>query len=87
MSIKELIVSLSQGNPGAAAVLLEIALTDPMFLNPLGIAMELTGSKGYALWMVYKDRCKYDIEATKVVLREWFDSSCLPLEQWLEEKK
>ena len=87
MNIKETITRLSQGNPGAATVLLEIASTDPMFLNPLGVAMELTGSKGYALWMVYKDRCKHDIEATKAVLREWFDSSCLPLEQWLEGKK
>ena len=87
MNLKELIVRISQGNPGAATVLLEIAKTDPIFLNPLGIAMELTRSKGYGLWMVYKDLCKHDTEATKAVLREWFGSSCLPLEQWLEEKK
>jgi hypothetical protein len=82
----ESLVVLAQGNIGALQCLMEILKSDPIFLNPLSIALILTKSKSYALWLVYRDICKRDVESTKNILRDWFDNSTEPLEKWLEVK-
>ena len=80
----EKIVLISKGNPGVATALIKIAESDAVFLNPLGIAMELTNSKSYAIWTVYKEISNYDISKTKLILEQWFDNSIEPLELWIK---
>lgn len=80
------VVRLCQGNPGAIRVLMSISSIEPMFMNPLTIALDLTGSKSYGLWVVYKDMCGFDIQKTMDTLKRWFDGSVKPLELWCEEQ-
>lgn len=86
MSLEEKVVRIAKGNIGVLTVLIEIAKKDPIFLNPLEIAMSLTNSESYGIWLVCKDICKNDIEETMRTLRSWFDNSTIPLEKWLEQK-
>lgn len=83
----ESIASLSQGNPGSLTVLMKIIETDPMFLNPLGIALILTKTNSCALWQVYKDKCDYDVYRTKTYLKTWFDHSTTSLNDYLEDNE
>lgn len=84
--VHALIVAISKGNVGVVNVLCQIVRKDPMFLNPLGIAMELTESPSFGIWLVYKDICKFDVEKTMQTLREWFENSIVPLDKWCESK-
>ena len=81
---QNVLMSIAQGNVGVVQVLIKIIEKDPIFINPLGIAILLTKSKSYAIWLVYKNMCNYDIDKTMKVLREWFDNSTKPLEEWCE---
>jgi len=82
--LQSIILTIAQGNVGVVNVLAQIFEKDPIFLNPLGIAIVLTKSKSYGIWLVYKDMCKNDIDKTMKVLREWFENSTKPLEEWCE---
>lgn len=84
---RELIIIIGKGNIGCINVLVEIAKSDSVFLNPLAIAMELTNSKSCAIWEIYKDICHCDIQKTKKVLKNWFNYSTDPLEVWLKYNK
>jgi hypothetical protein len=84
--IEKHIMDISKGNIGVLQVLIEIAKDDVIFLNKLWLAIFLTDSEGYGIWLVYKDMCKHDIEKTKVALEEWFDNSSQPLESYLEQR-
>lgn len=54
----QLLVKLSQGNPGAALVLSQLA----KFNNIEEIhKLERAGVKGSGFWILYKDICKQDI--------------------------
>lgn len=81
----KIMTNLAQGNIGALTCLMEIFKSDPVFINPLGIAISLTNTESSSLWIVYKDICKFDIEKTKKLLSEWFDNSTLPLQEWLDK--
>lgn len=81
---QNVLMSIAQGNVGVVQVLIKIIEKDPIFINPLGIAILLTKSKSYAIWLVYKNMCNHDIDKTMKVLREWFDNSTKPLEEWCE---
>jgi hypothetical protein len=80
------ISQIAQGNPGALRVLLKFAKEDPMFLNPLGVAMILTNSESWGLWYIYKDIAGYDLEKTKKVLRSWFDGSADSLQAYIKQE-
>jgi hypothetical protein len=80
------LLQVAQGNPGAFNVLGKIMETDAKFLNPLCIALLLTQSKSYGLWVVFKDMCKFDIQKTMATLKDWYDHSTEPLELWCEAK-
>jgi len=83
---QQLILTVAQGNVGVVNALIKIIEKDPIFINPLAIAMALTNSKSFGIWLVYKDMCKYDVEKTMETLRSWFDNSTIPLEKWLEAR-
>ena len=70
------IVKLSDGNPGATVVCIEMLKKgkdiDPDYvLGGLGILLMLDtfGIYGSRIWMLYKDVCKQDIVKTVAVLR------------------
>ena len=76
-----------KGNPGALQVVMKIAETDPMFLNPLGIAIFMTRTNASAIWIVYKNICDQNIDKTKTILSDWFENSILNLEEWCKSKR
>ena len=83
--LKAMIISVCQGNPGAANTLGELfQLKGDRLITPLCIAMLMTKSKSYALWMVRKDLSDHDIEKTADFLKTWYDSSTIPLEKYIE---
>ena len=82
----ENILILSNGNPGVSNVLLEILKINPVFLNHLSIALQLTNSNTSYLWVIYKNVCNKDINKTMKTLSEWFDNSTETLEDWLNLK-
>ena len=68
--IKQKIINLSAGNPGALTVLCELVNHDPI-LNIVTIAMiEALKIKGPSIWMLYKDVCGKKIDKTMEVLGE-----------------
>jgi hypothetical protein len=87
-AIRETIVKVGQRNPGAMKVLSALLEAYPGdFCARLFIALELTQTKPSNLWVVFKDLCKYDLEATKVMLEDWFDHSSVSLGHWLRAVK
>lgn len=79
----ERMVKASEGNPGAAMVLSDIAVNDPEFSNTLLTAIEQTSTRSLYLWVVYKDICKYDIEKTMEYLKGWFTTSTQSLDLYV----
>jgi hypothetical protein len=69
-------VKLSEGNPGAASVLVRMikdgANIDPDdFMGPIGCLLSLDsfGIRGSRIWMLYKDVCKQHLSSTMALLR------------------
>lgn len=86
--IREVLIKVSQGNPGALKVLCALLEAYPAeFTARLHMALELTGTKASNLWVVYKDLCKYDLDATKLMLEDWFNHSTQSLGLWLRAVK
>ena len=74
----DVFMKLSEGNPGALTVCMEIftqnAAIDPdAFLSGLGplLALDTLGIYGSSIWLLYKDICGEDITKTLAVLRAW----------------
>ncbi len=58
MSARDAIVELSEGNPGAINVMVQLCKKSPICL----LALDIKGIYGPAIWTFYKDRCGQDIE-------------------------
>ena len=58
--IKDLIIEMSEGNPGAISVMMQLAVFKEGWLPMLKIlkANNYTGDK---IWMLYKDECGEDL--------------------------
>lgn len=76
MTILDIVVALSEGNPGAINVLMEIVLNNPRIdpddtFGPLGPLFELDNLDCYGsrIWMLYKDVCKHNLVEMLAVLR------------------
>ena len=72
----DIMIKMSEGNPGAVTVLMELYKetpeTDPMSaLGGLGPIMWLDtfGIYGSRIWMLYKDVCGQDVEKTNWMIR------------------
>lgn len=85
-SLINLLAEISQGNPGALSVIVQLLKFEEFEIAPFCIAMKLTNSKSYALWLVYKDMSKGDINKTHAELKKWWETSAKPLEVWCAEK-
>ncbi len=75
-SPKDMIIKLSDGNPGAVSVLMQLltrsAAVDPdSAFGPFTYLLNLNafGIYGPRIWMLYKDVCHEDIVSTMAVLR------------------
>lgn len=58
--IVEIMVEVSDGNPGAVTALAEMMNEDPVAL----FAIQDSGLKGPQLWLAYKDYGEYDAQKT-----------------------
>lgn len=81
----ERLIPFAKGDIDIVTVLFEIHKSEPMFLNPLGIALILTDSNFKTLLIVYNDICKGNIFETKRILSNWFDNSIQPLAVWIKD--
>lgn len=77
-NLKDAILKLAEGNPGAAVVCTKLAFRntsiDPdsamgVFSSILGL--DTLGIYGPRIWMLYKDFCGQDLVTTIGVLRAW----------------
>jgi hypothetical protein len=64
---KELIIKMSEGNPGAINVLLALSQEPDGFWDILELNRQ--GVKGSLIWMRYKDVCGEDIDALRENIR------------------
>lgn len=67
-STREVIMMMSEGNPGALNVLIEL-LKDEMGLIDI-LNLDDMGMRGSQIWVAYKNHCKCDLEALKKALRD-----------------
>jgi hypothetical protein len=77
-SILDVITKMSEGNPGAVTVCLNIikngeAIDPDNALGGLGIILSLDtlGLYGPNIWMLFKDVCESDLAQMLAVLRGW----------------
>lgn len=86
---KEELIACSKGNPGALKVLISLLEKDypDHFMMHLFLALRLTDTPASNLWVVYKDLSDFDLDKTKDMLTEWFNSSAEPLGVWLKRMK
>lgn len=54
---KQMIIDLSEGNPGAITVLMKVMVARPDLL----LYMYENGPRGSDIWVLYKDECDEDI--------------------------
>jgi hypothetical protein len=61
----DMMIKMSEGNPGAITALAELAKNDPMGMNGVMLILHLDdmGMRGSQIWVAYKDHCKQDIAA------------------------
>ena len=53
----DLIVKMSEGNPGALRVLMELLPIDPILV----LHLDDMNIRGWQVWVGYKDHCNYDL--------------------------
>ena len=61
MSLENIIFELSEGNPGAMTVLMNVITKDPMNMMKL-LTLDTFGVFGSNIWCLYKDEAKQDID-------------------------
>jgi hypothetical protein len=76
MSLMDIIMILSEGNPGAVSVLAQIIKEAPKIdpqdaFGGLGclLALDTHGIFGPRIWMLYKDVCNQDLTSMLAILR------------------
>lgn len=69
----EIMLKMSEGNPGAATVLMNIMNNPHVFApaDPIMVILQLDslGIYGSHIWILYKDVCKEDITLLNIVLK------------------
>ena len=61
-SFQDVVVKMSQGNPGACTVLCEILKANPVDGLTVLLHADDMDLRGPALWVAYKDVCKEDLD-------------------------
>ena len=62
MTMPDILYALSEGNPGAATVLMEIAKEYPNEFPLIWLHFDSAGIYGSQIWIEYKDKRNYDIK-------------------------
>ena len=62
MTIPDMVYALSEGNPGAVTVLMEIAKEYPNEFPLIWLRFDSVGLYGSQIWLEYKDVRNYDIK-------------------------
>jgi hypothetical protein len=77
-TMQDIIVNMSDGNPGAVTVMIQMIKTAPTIdpqsaPGPLGplLVLDTLNIWGARIWMLYKDVCKEDISKAIGILRAW----------------
>lgn len=65
----DLIMQMSEGNPGALSVIVQLLKEGPMGLMDI-LNLDDMGMRGSQIWCGYKDHCKQDINAFRQALRD-----------------
>ena len=68
MSWTDVVVTLSEGNPGAATVLAQIIKDDPVAGIHLCLHLDDMNMRGPQIWVGFKDHCGQDIEKFKTAI-------------------
>lgn len=69
MNLKEAVLVMAEGNPGALRALMELATKAGMFWpTPFG-RLDEAGVYGSRIWMLYKDIFNYDARAMALALK------------------
>ena len=77
-SIEDIIIKMSEGNPGAISVCMMLytkggAIDPDALFGGLGgvLSLDSLGIYGSKIWMLFKDVCKQDLVKTSAMLRAW----------------
>jgi hypothetical protein len=62
-SLRDIMVKMSQGNPGGLSALIALVKRDEMQGFMRILSLDDMGMRGSQIWVAYKDHCKQDIEA------------------------
>ena len=65
----DLMVKMSEGNPGALSVLVKLMATDDPLDIMLVLHLDDMNIRGAQIWIGYKDHCGEDIEKFKEAIR------------------
>ena len=64
--MNDLVAVMSEGNPGAISVLMQVMVTDPLLL----LGLDDMNIRGSQVWVGYKDHCGEDIDTFKQAIRD-----------------
>jgi hypothetical protein len=77
-TIQDIVVKMSEGNPGAISVMVQLIESSPIvdpqaLMGGLGslLSLDTLNIYGSRIWMLYKDVCGQDIAKTIGLLRAW----------------
>ena len=86
MSLMDIMVTLSEGNPGAVTVLTEIVKVNPTFGIMELLHFDDMNMRGSQIWVAYKDYCGCDIEKLREAIKardtemiEVVNRECFPI--------
>lgn len=69
-SVHDILIKLSEGNPGALTALIEVVKDDPVMGFMDLLHLDDMGMRGPQIWVAYKDHCKQDRTAFVKAIRE-----------------
>lgn len=69
-SLQDVVAKMSDGNPGAISVMVQMLDPDPMDAFGLLLSMDDMGMRGPAVWIGYKDYCNQDMAAFKKAVKD-----------------
>lgn len=69
-SLQDIIIKMSEGNPGALTALVEVVKADPVMGFMDLLHLDDMGMRGPQIWVAFKDHCKQDLAAFVKAIRE-----------------
>jgi hypothetical protein len=69
MDVREMIVTMAEGNPGAVTVLIQLVQADPVMGFMDVLHLDDMNMRGPQIWVGFKDHCKQDLAAFQEAIR------------------